>query len=157
MQLSLHPINNYIFFRFQLFLSVCQYDHHFPQNLKILSLLLWETEWLIGDDTTVAVTVMGSNSFTCSVPSRWSDRGKKRIKNQKRNLPPPLITNLSCNLSTFCIFFTILSRQGGVIYHFNTQCNQNQMRQLLQRRPGLCERLVDLILYLDLCITNKSC
>ena len=86
MQLSLHPINNYIFFRFQLFLSVCQYDHHFPQNLKILSLLLWETEWLIGDDTTVAVTVMGSNS--CTRPQEENARRPLRLKDVCRDLNP---------------------------------------------------------------------
>ena len=83
MQLSLHPINNYTFFRFQLFLSVCQYDHHFHQNLKILSLLLWETEWLIGDVTTVTVTVMGSNSFTCSVPVGGRIEAKRELKIRK--------------------------------------------------------------------------
>ena len=39
----------------------------------------------------------------------------------------------------------------------STRCIRNQMRLSLQRRPRLCESLHDLTLYLDLCITDKSC
>ena len=61
-----------------------------------------------------------------------------------------------CNL-LYYIYIEVYFCTCSSICTVCTRCIRKQMRLLLYRRPHVCERLDDLILYLALCMTDKSC